>query len=201
VRRRRPGRRQQKRPVEFSTGRLVSCAVSGQLVLLARTSPVTARVGKAVIKEAAKVEAARGLGHADRIGPGATRRQARDSGRARGSNGQPQKEETSGCPLRPLQTAGSLRAMIQVRRVATQVRAAAERELAERSEALNCWLLVLHGTPPRYVCLWALARCSNGRLDRCPHDIAITVPPIGSEIAPCASPPAHSEATSTVHLA
>ena len=48
-----------------------------QLVLLARTSPVTARVGKAVIKEAAKVVAARGLGHACRIGPQRTRRQAR----------------------------------------------------------------------------------------------------------------------------
>src|SRR3954467_14223243 len=80
VRRRRRDRRQQKRPVEFSTGRLVSCAVSDQLFLLARTSPVTARVGKAVIKEAAKVEAARGLVHGCRIGPPRTCRQARSLG-------------------------------------------------------------------------------------------------------------------------
>src|SRR6476620_9964934 len=59
-----------------------------QLFLLARTSPVTARIGKAVIKEAAKVEAARGLVHACTIGPAATRRQARSSSR-RPTRGRP----------------------------------------------------------------------------------------------------------------
>ena len=76
---RRPGRRQQKRPVEISTGRLVSCAVSDQLCLLARTSPVTARLGEAVIKEAVKVGAARGGVHVSRIGSKRRVRQVRSS--------------------------------------------------------------------------------------------------------------------------
>ena len=135
---RRPGRRQQKRPVEISTGRLVSCAVSGQLSLFARTSPVTARLGEAVIKEAVKVGAARGGGHATRIG---------SKGRVRQP---PKKKKTPGRrALRSLHFASDrLRTMVQVRRVALLLWATAERELAERPEALNYGLLVLHLLPP-----------------------------------------------------
>jgi hypothetical protein len=47
--------------------------------------------------------------------------------------------------LRSLRASESdLRTMVQVRRVAAQLSATAERELAERSEALNNRLLVLH---------------------------------------------------------
>jgi hypothetical protein len=53
-----------------------------------------------------------------------------------------------------LVTASGLRAMIQVRRVARQVRTAAERELTQRAEALNNRLLVGHYISPKNCVVW-----------------------------------------------
>ena len=53
---------------------------------------------------------------------------------------------------------GDLRTVIQVRGVAAQLRSTAERELAERSEALNSRLLVLHLLPPPKQGTWVYTK-------------------------------------------
>ena len=64
--------------------------------------------------------------------------------------------------------------MIQVRRVAAQLRAAAERELAERPEALNSRLLVLHLLPPPEQGTWVYTKwCQDGLLA---VDVRIAIP-------------------------
>jgi len=62
----------------------------------------------------------------------------------------PETKKTPGqLPWSPFHAADDdLRTVIQVRGVAAQLSAAAERELAQRPEALNCRLLVLHLLPP-----------------------------------------------------
>ena len=162
-------------------------AVSGQLVLLARTSPVTARQGKAVIKEAVKVRA-RDVGHACRIGPwDAIRQEARGSvcamrdGLGRQwlpgavshpltrATAHPRKKEDPRARVPGVSWCfdGDLRTVIQGRRVAAQLSATAERELAERSEALNSRLLVLHLLPPPEQGTWVYTKwCQDGLLGR-----------------------------------
>ena len=63
--------------------------MSVQLSLLARTSPVTARQGEAVIKEAVEVGAARDVGHDSRIGPKDMVRQVRLRGPGCSESGGP----------------------------------------------------------------------------------------------------------------
>ena len=141
--------------------------MSGQL-LLARTSPVTARVGKAVIKEAAKVVAARGLAHGCRIGPQRTCRQARSLVDGAGmspprKNGRDPRVIPWGLSALSL---GSLRAVVQAHSIPAQPRAIAERELAQRSEALNSGLFVLHGAPPPVRVLGCSPTYGDGLFDR-----------------------------------
>ena len=67
--------------------------------------------------------------------------------------------------------------MTQVRRVAAQLSATAERELAERSEALNSRLLVLHLLPPPEQGTWVYTKwCLDGLLGRRRVRIANLVP-------------------------
>ena len=64
---------------------------------------------------------------------------------------------------------GDLRTVIQVRRVAAQLSATAERELAERPEALNSRLLILHFLPPPEQGTWVYTKwCQDGLLGRRP---------------------------------
>ena len=70
-------------------------------------------------------------------------------------------------------TASGLRAVIQVRRVATELSAAAERELAQRPEALNSRLLV-HALSPMK--MWSEYPTPGSVARLAIHDFAIVVP-------------------------
>ena len=75
---------------------------------------------------------------------------------------------------------GDLRTVIQVRRVAAQLSATAERELAERSEALNNRLLVLHLLPPPNQGTWCTP---SGAKTACwAVDVRIAIPVPGNVV-------------------